>query len=107
MPKEDSHSEIRPPGDRQPRHQAVAAMADAVGPSTSSARSRLILDCPGSVLTSGIGKAGHIARKLSATFSSTGTPSHFLDPAEAVHGDLGSVRAGRPGPHPFRQRRER
>jgi arabinose-5-phosphate isomerase len=55
---------------------------------------RLILDCPASVLTCGIGKAGHVARKLSASFSSTGTPSHFLNPAEAVHGDLGSVRRG-------------
>jgi arabinose-5-phosphate isomerase len=55
---------------------------------------RLVLDCPTSVLTSGIGKAGHVARKLSASFSSTGTPSHFLNPAEAVHGDLGSVRRG-------------
>lgn len=55
---------------------------------------RLILDCPGSVLTCGIGKAGHVARKLSASFSSTGTPSHFLNPAEAMHGDLGSVRRG-------------
>jgi arabinose-5-phosphate isomerase len=55
---------------------------------------RLILDCPGSVLVSGIGKAGHVARKLSASFSSTGTPSHFLNPAEALHGDVGSVRSG-------------
>ena len=55
---------------------------------------RLILDCPGSVLVSGIGKAGHVARKLSASFSSTGTPSHFLNPAEALHGDVGSVRRG-------------
>ena len=55
---------------------------------------RLVLDCPGAVLTSGIGKAGHVARKLSASFSSTGTPSHFLNPAEAMHGDLGSVRKG-------------
>ena len=54
----------------------------------------LIGDCPGSVVTSGIGKAGHIARKLSASFSSTGTPSHYLNPAEAVHGDLGAVRRG-------------
>jgi arabinose-5-phosphate isomerase len=53
-----------------------------------------ILDCQGAVLTSGIGKAGHVARKLSASFSSTGTPSHFLNPAEALHGDLGSVRKG-------------
>ena len=55
---------------------------------------RIILDCPGAVLTSGIGKAGHVARKLSASFSSTGTPSHFLNPAEALHGDLGSIRKG-------------
>jgi arabinose-5-phosphate isomerase len=55
---------------------------------------RLILDCRGAVLTSGIGKAGHVARKLSASFSSTGTPSHFLNPAEALHGDLGSIRKG-------------
>jgi arabinose-5-phosphate isomerase len=55
---------------------------------------RLILDCPASVLTCGVGKAGHIARKISATFSSTGTPSHFLSPGDAVHGDLGAVRKG-------------
>jgi arabinose-5-phosphate isomerase len=55
---------------------------------------QLIVDCPGSVLASGIGKAGHVARKLSASFSSTGTPSHFLNPAEALHGDLGAIRKG-------------
>ena len=55
---------------------------------------RMILDCPGAVLVSGIGKAGHIARKLSATLASTGTPSHFLSPADAAHGDLGSIRHG-------------
>ncbi|MDB5300005.1 MAG: kdsD [Phycisphaerales bacterium] len=54
----------------------------------------LILACRGAVITSGIGKAGHVARKLSASFSSTGTPSHFLNPAEALHGDLGVVRSG-------------
>jgi arabinose-5-phosphate isomerase len=54
----------------------------------------LILRCEASVLTSGIGKAGIIARKISASFSSTGTPSHFLDPAQAVHGDVGSLRRG-------------
>jgi arabinose-5-phosphate isomerase len=53
-----------------------------------------ILACKGAVVTTGVGKAGHIARKLTATFSSTGTPSHFLSPADAVHGDLGSVRQG-------------
>lgn len=55
---------------------------------------QLILNCRGAVLTSGIGKAGHVARKLSASFSSTGTPSHFLNPAEALHGDLGAIRQG-------------
>src|SRR5439155_629442 len=55
---------------------------------------RLILDCPAAVLASGIGKAGHVARKVSATLASTGTPSHFLSPTDAVHGDLGSVRKG-------------
>ena len=55
---------------------------------------RLIAQSTGSVVTSGIGKAGHVARKLAASFSSTGTPSHYLNPAEAVHGDLGAVRRG-------------
>lgn len=47
--------------------------------------------CQGKVLTTGIGKAGHIARKFAATLCSTGTPSGFLHPAEAAHGDLGLV----------------
>jgi arabinose-5-phosphate isomerase len=53
----------------------------------------LVRGCRGAVLTSGIGKAGHVARKLSATLASTGTPSHFLSAPDAVHGDIGSVRA--------------
>jgi arabinose-5-phosphate isomerase len=72
---------------------AVRAVAGAIDEAFERAV-RLILDCPGAVLCSGIGKAGIIAKKLSASFSSTGTPSHFLDPAEAVHGDLGSLRRG-------------
>lgn len=52
----------------------------------------MIYDCRGSVIVTGIGKAGIIGQKLSATLASTGTPSHFLHPAEAVHGDLGRVR---------------
>lgn len=52
----------------------------------------LILGCDALVVT-GMGKAGLIGRKLSATFSSTGTPSHFLHPGEAFHGDLGSIRS--------------
>jgi arabinose-5-phosphate isomerase len=54
----------------------------------------LIVSCRGSLLASGVGKAGHVARKLSATFASTGTPSHFLSAPDAVHGDVGAVRAG-------------
>lgn len=51
----------------------------------------LVFDCTASVIASGIGKAGLIAQKVSATLSSTGTRSHFLHPGEAVHGDLGRV----------------
>ncbi len=53
-----------------------------------------ILACPGSVVVTGIGKAGIIGQKITATLSSTGTRSHFLHPAEAVHGDLGSIHPG-------------
>ncbi|GAH68127.1 unnamed protein product, partial [marine sediment metagenome] len=52
---------------------------------------QMLYACKGNVVTSGIGKAGIIARKVSATLASTGTPSHFLHAAEAVHGDLGRV----------------
>ncbi|MDQ3081481.1 MAG: SIS domain-containing protein, partial [Gemmatimonadota bacterium] len=72
---------------------AVRAMGGAVDASFEQAV-RLIADCPCALLTTGIGKAGHIARKVSATFASTGTPSHFLSPTDALHGDLGSIRRG-------------
>ncbi|WP_175996678.1 arabinose 5-phosphate isomerase KdsD [Burkholderia stabilis] len=51
----------------------------------------LLLDCHGRVVVSGIGKSGHIARKIAATLASTGTPAFFVHPAEASHGDLGMV----------------
>jgi arabinose-5-phosphate isomerase len=51
----------------------------------------LILECHGRVTVSGIGKSGHIARKIASTMSSTGTPAYFVHPAEASHGDLGMV----------------
>ena len=51
----------------------------------------LILDCRGRVTVSGIGKSGHIARKIASTMSSTGTPAYFVHPAEASHGDLGMI----------------
>src|SRR6516165_5060795 len=53
----------------------------------------LILECRGRVVVSGIGKSGHIARKLAATLASTGTPAFFVHPAEASHGDLGMITA--------------
>ena len=52
---------------------------------------RALLDCKGRVVVSGMGKSGHIARKLAATLASTGTPAYFVHPAEASHGDLGMV----------------
>ncbi len=54
----------------------------------------LILNCQGKVITTGVGKSGHIARKVASTLSSTGTPAHFLHPAEALHGDLGVINSG-------------
>ncbi len=53
----------------------------------------LITDCNGKVIVTGMGKPGHIATKLAATFSSLGTPSFYLHPGEAMHGDLGMISA--------------
>lgn len=50
-----------------------------------------IINCKGKLIVSGIGKSGHIGKKLAATFASTGTPAFFVHPAEALHGDLGMV----------------
>ncbi|MDP6379944.1 MAG: KpsF/GutQ family sugar-phosphate isomerase [Phycisphaerae bacterium] len=69
---------------------AVAGLVKKIDADFSKA-ARMVYDCAGTVVTSGIGKAGIIAQKLSATLASTGTPSHFLHAAEAVHGDLGRV----------------
>ena len=51
----------------------------------------LILQCKGRVVVSGVGKSGHIARKIAATLASTGTPAMFVHPAEASHGDMGMI----------------
>ena len=53
-----------------------------------------ILSCQGRVVVTGMGKSGHIARKMAATFASTGTPSFFMHPGEAGHGDLGMLVQG-------------
>jgi arabinose-5-phosphate isomerase len=55
---------------------------------------RAILECRGRVVVMGMGKSGHVGRKISATLASTGTPAMFVHPAEASHGDLGMVTAG-------------
>ena len=54
---------------------------------------RLLLDCRGRVIVTGMGKSGIICRKIAATLSSTGTPAFFLHPAEAIHGDLGVIQS--------------
>lgn len=72
---------------------AVSALADAL-PVDFPAAVEAILGTKGRVVLSGIGKSGHIARKISSTFASTGTPSAFVHPAEASHGDLGMVMPG-------------
>ena len=54
---------------------------------------RLLLDCRGRVIVTGMGKSGIICRKIAATLSSTGTPAFFVHPAEAFHGDLGAVQS--------------
>jgi arabinose-5-phosphate isomerase len=56
----------------------------------------LIMNHPGKVIVSGVGKSGHVGRKLTATFQSTGTPAVFLHPTEAAHGDLGVCQRGDP-----------
>lgn len=71
---------------------AVLRAADTLDAAFCRGVQRL-LGCTGSVVVTGIGKAGLVARKISATLASTGTPSHFLHPAEAMHGDLGALRA--------------
>lgn len=72
---------------------ALTALSKALGPDLVAAV-RLILAAQGRVIVSGMGKSGHIGRKIAATLASTGTPSHFVHPAEASHGDLGMLATG-------------
>lgn len=69
---------------------AVRALAERIDARFVEA-CRLILACRGRVVVSGMGKSGHVARKIAATLASTGTPSFFVHPAEASHGDLGMI----------------
>jgi len=70
--------------------EALEMLAGTLGQGFADAVA-LILRTKGRVVVSGMGKSGHIARKIAATFASTGTPSQFVHPAEASHGDLGMV----------------
>lgn len=69
---------------------AVLALSQRLDASFLAALN-VILNCSGRVIVSGMGKSGHIARKIAATLSSTGTPAYFVHPAEASHGDLGMI----------------
>ena len=76
--------------------EAIRKLTERLGQDDSVARAvpeavALMEACKGRVVVSGIGKSGHIARKIAATLASTGTPALFLHPAEAAHGDLGMV----------------
>ncbi len=70
--------------------QAVQALLERLDGHFAAA-CRLCLACQGRVVVTGIGKSGHVARKVAATFASTGSPAFFLHPAEASHGDLGMI----------------
>jgi len=78
--------------------QILDAEANAIRgiPSTPAVEKtvRLILACNGKVFTTGIGKAGYVARKAASTFSTTGTSAVFLHPADAPHGDVGVIQKG-------------
>jgi arabinose-5-phosphate isomerase len=70
--------------------EAVAALGERLGDEFAAA-CRLVLDCRGRTVVTGMGKSGHVGRKIAATLASTGSPSFFLHPAEASHGDIGMI----------------
>jgi arabinose-5-phosphate isomerase len=70
--------------------EAIQSLAARLGETFLDAV-ELLLNCKGRVVVSGIGKSGHIARKIASTMSSTGTPAYFVHPAEASHGDIGMI----------------
>jgi arabinose-5-phosphate isomerase len=76
----------------QTEAEAILALVDRLDDRFEDAV-RILLDCRGRVIVTGMGKSGIIARKIAATLSSTGTPAFFLHPAEAIHGDLGVLQS--------------
>ena len=73
--------------------QGIIDLIERIGPEFEKAI-QMILEAKGRVILTGMGKSGLVGRKISATLNSTGTPSLFLHPAEAAHGDLGVVGSG-------------
>jgi arabinose-5-phosphate isomerase len=73
--------------------EALGLLADALDGSFAAAV-EIIMQAKGRLIVSGMGKSGHVGRKIAATFASTGTPAQFVHPAEASHGDLGMVMRG-------------
>jgi arabinose-5-phosphate isomerase len=73
--------------------EAVAALEHRLGEDFAAA-CRLLLACTGRIVVTGMGKSGHVGNKIAATLASTGSPSFFLHPAEAIHGDIGMITAG-------------
>ena len=71
--------------------KALQALADSLGEEFSKALDLLTLSGGGRVVVSGMGKSGHVARKIAATMASTGTPASYVHPGEASHGDLGMI----------------
>jgi len=76
------------------RERAALAQLEAALGESFAAACEMILAAHGRVIVSGMGKSGHIARKIAATLASTGTPAQFVHPAEASHGDLGMLARG-------------
>ncbi|MEL6978387.1 MAG: KpsF/GutQ family sugar-phosphate isomerase [Pseudomonadota bacterium] len=70
--------------------EGLQALAEAIGAPFAEA-TRAVLGVRGRVILTGVGKSGHVARKIAATFASTGAPAHYVHPSEASHGDLGLI----------------
>ena len=95
-----SASKLKPMSDQEILHaaahvllaecEALKELADALDHSFVRA-AQTLMQCKGRVIVTGMGKSGHVARKIAATLASTGTPAHFVHPSEASHGDLGMI----------------
>ncbi len=73
--------------------KAIASLANRINMDFARA-CQYLFDCKGRIIVIGMGKSGHISRKIAATFASTGSPAFFIHPAEAKHGDLGMITRG-------------